>query len=337
MAETFFGNPINQPQAIALFSRGLDSILAIKVLQQQQLAIQGILFTTPFFNAGIRRQENEFIANVKKDYDIPLCVIDISTEFLELLAVPAHGYGKNFNPCIDCKLLMVRSAKTYAAKWGANFIITGEVLGQRPFSQRRDTMRIIERDSETTGILLRPLSAKLLQETIPEREGLVNREKLFDFSGRGRKPQLQLAAELGITNFPTPAGGCLLTDPAYAKRIKTLYGLERRPGTREAEMLKYGRFYHFPPAGFLVVGRNQSENQQLLQLVDKKSIIMRLGKMPGPIGIFTGSEEQMPAAASLLINHSKARNKPDVLISWKQGDHSGSFRQTGVHQKTNFS
>lgn len=337
MAKNFFGGPIPNPQAVALFSRGLDSILAVKVLQQQHLAIQGVFFTTPFFNTGIRRQENEFIAKIAKDYGIPLCVIDISTEFLELLAAPTHGYGKNFNPCIDCKLLMVRSAKTYAAKWGASFIVTGEVLGQRPFSQRRDTMRIIERDSETTGMLLRPLSAKLLTETIVEQEGLVDRTKLFDFSGRGRKPQLRLATELGIANFPTPAGGCLLTDPAYAKRIKTLYADGHRPDSREAEMLKYGRFYHFPPAAFLVIGRNQSENQQLLQLADRKTIIMRLGEMPGPIGIFSGSEEQMPAAASLLIGHSKARNKPDVLISWKQGDRSGSFRQTGVHQETNFS
>jgi tRNA U34 2-thiouridine synthase MnmA/TrmU len=337
MAERFFGSPIPNPQAVALFSRGLDSILAVKILQQQHLAIQGVFFTTPFFNTGIRGQENEFIAKIAKDYGIPLCVIDISTEFLELLAAPAHGYGKNFNPCIDCKLLMVRGAKTYAAKWGASFIVTGEVLGQRPFSQRRDTMRIIERDSETTGMLLRPLSAKLLTETIPEQEGLVDRTKLFDFSGRGRKPQLRLAAELGITNFPTPAGGCLLTDPAYARRIKTLYADEQRPDARGVEMLKYGRFYHFPPAGFLVVGRNQSENQQLLQLADRETIIMRLGEMPGPIGILSGSAEQLPAASSLLINHSKARNNPDVLISWKQGDRSGSFRQTGVHQGTDFS
>ncbi len=331
MAESFFGSPIPNPQAVALFSRGLDSILAVKVLQQQHLAIQGVFFTTPFFNAGIREQENEFIAKIAKEYSIPLCVIDISTKFLELLAAPAHGYGKNFNPCIDCKLLMVRSAKTYAAKWGASFIVTGEVLGQRPFSQRRDTMRIIERDSETTGILLRPLSAKLLTETIPEREGLVDRTKLFDFSGRGRKPQLRLAAELGIANFPTPAGGCLLTDPAYARRIKTLYANEQRPDTRDVEILKYGRFYHFPPASFLVIGRNKSENQQLLQLVSTKSIIMRLGEIPGPIGILiNGSKDQMPAAASLLIRHSKARNKPNVLISWKQGNRSGSFKQPKI-------
>jgi len=330
MAEIFFGNPIPDPQAVALFSRGLDSILAVKIMQQQHIAIQGIFFTTPFFNTGVRGQENEFIAKIAKDYGIPLCVIDLSTKFLELLAAPPHGYGRNFNPCIDCKLLMVRSAKTYAAKWGASFIVTGEVLGQRPFSQRRDTMRIIERDSETTGMLLRPLSAKLLKETIVEHEGLVDRTKLFDFSGRGRKPQLRLAAELGIDTFPTPAGGCLLTDPAYAKRIKTLYADEQHPDARDVEILKYGRFYHFPPAAFLVIGRNQSENQQLLQLVDRKTIIMRLGEIPGPIGIFSGPEEQMPAAASLLIRHSKARNKADVLISWKQGNRSGSFKQPKI-------
>lgn len=327
MAETIFGNPIPHPQAVALFSRGLDSILAIKILQRQNLAIQGIFFTTPFFNTGIRGQEDKFIAKIKKDYNIPLCVIDISTEFLELLAAPPHGYGKNFNPCIDCKLLMVRSAKTYAARWGAGFIVTGEVLGQRPFSQRRDTMRIIERDSETTGILLRPLSAKLLPATIPEQEGLVERTQLYDFSGRGRKPQLRLAAELGIKNFPTPAGGCLLTDPAYARRIEALYANEQQPAARDAELLKYGRFYHFPPTAFLIIGRNQSENQQLLQLADRETIIIRLGEMPGPIGIFSGTREHMPAVAALLIRHSKARNKPDALISWRQGEDSGSFRQ----------
>ncbi len=329
MTQTFFGSPIPHPRAVALFSRGLDSILAVKILQQQNITVQGLFFMSPFFNAGIRGREEDFIAAVKKDYDIPLCVVDIGKEFLELLENPAHGYGKNFNPCIDCKLLMVRKARDYAAQWGAAFIVTGEVLGQRPFSQRRDTMRIIERDSGTTGILLRPLSAKLLPETIPEREGLVNREKLFDFSGRGRKPQMELASRLGISNFPSPAGGCLLTDPAYAQRLKTLYAGgsdNHHPAVKEVEMLKYGRFYHFPPTSFLVVGRNQAENKQLQQLAGGEEIIMRLADMPGPVGILCGAEENMKPAAALIVKHSKARNMDEVLISWSRGKRSGTFK-----------
>ncbi len=327
--EAFFGRPIPHPQAVALFSRGLDSILAVKILQRQGIAVQGILFMTPFFNAGIRERENDFITAVNRDYDIPLCVVDISEEFLELLQAPAHGYGKNFNPCIDCKLLMVRKARDYAAQWGAAFIVTGEVLGQRPFSQRRDTMRIIERDSGTTGILLRPLSARLLPETIPEQEGLVKREELFDFSGRGRKPQMELAARLGISSFPSPAGGCLLTDPAYARRLKTIYADCRdshHPALREVEMLKYGRFYHLPPASFLIVGRKQAENKRLLQLAGDEDVIMRLAAMPGPIGILCGTEDKMKTAAARVVQHSKGKNLDEVLISWSRGSRSGTFK-----------
>ncbi|MBN2332656.1 MAG: thiamine biosynthesis protein [Deltaproteobacteria bacterium] len=334
MTTLIHGIPIANPQAVALFSTGLDSILAVKVLQRQHLAVQGLYFTTPFFNNDIRGREDEFIRLIKQRYRIPLCVVDISSDFLTLLEAPPHGYGKNFNPCIDCKILMVQKAKTYAKQWGAGCIVTGEVLGQRPFSQRRDTMRIIERDSDTDGMLLRPLSARLLKETVAEQTGLVDRTLLYDFSGRGRKQQLMLAAELGITDFPTPAGGCLLTDPAFARRIQSLYAAGHQPAAREVEVLKYGRFYPFAAGTFLAVGRNKNENQQLLSLATAADIILKLVEMPGPVGFFTGDHLQLQQAGALLVQHSKARNQPEVTISWTQGKTSGRFRLSPLRPET---
>ncbi len=325
MTTKIFGTPIASPDAVALFSRGLDSILAIKIIQQQGLAVQGVHFTTPFYNHDSRNRENDFIRQTWKDYGIPLCVVDLSDPFLAMLGRPIHGYGKNFNPCLDCKLLMMRRARELADRWGASFLLTGEVIGQRPFSQRRDTMRIIERDAGVTGILLRPLSAKLLPVTIPEESGLVQRDKLYDFAGRGRKPQLQLARELGVEKFPTPAGGCLLTDPAFSQRVKTLYDSGHQPAAHEIELLKYGRFYHFSGGEFMVIGRKKSENQELLRLAGKEEIIFRLAHRPGPLGIYTGSRDRLPERAPLLVRHSKARAEASVTISWRQGSRTGEF------------
>jgi hypothetical protein len=300
-----FGRPIDRPDVIALFSRGLDSILAARAIQRQGLTVQAVHFITPFFDSGIRGQIAAFCTHILKRYDIPVVVIDLSKEFLQMLANPPHGYGKHFNPCVDCKLMMLQAAKILAAEWGARGIVTGEVLGQRPFSQRRDTMRIIERDSGSEGLLLRPLSALLLPETEMEKSGLIDREQLFGFSGRGRKAQMKLAAEWGITDYPTPAGGCLLTDPAFAARVRELYTGGRVPAEVEIELLKFGRFHSLMPAGFIIIGRNRGENQRLEALADDRVRLLRLADLPGPLAamVYTGiqSEPQPDHSAALGV------------------------------------
>ncbi|MEA3332603.1 MAG: hypothetical protein U9Q58_03285 [Pseudomonadota bacterium] len=315
-----------KPQVIALFSQGLDSILAIKLIQQQGLKVQALKFITPFFGYEIKGREAELCDQVKATYAIDLSIIDLTDDYLRMLAAPQYGYGKNFNPCLDCKIMMLSRARTLAATWQATCIVTGEVVGQRPFSQRRDTMRRIEKLSLTKGLLLRPLSAKLLAPTKAEELGLIDREQLFDFSGRGRKPQIALAEKMKISNYPTPAGGCLLTDPGFAKRVKTLYQEDIIPTTSDLNLLKFGRFYPLAKASdFIIVGRHRDDNQQLLKTADHNCFILHLSEMAGPVAILKGDKKELPLAAEKLRLHSKAKNLNSVKVEWRKGKESGNL------------
>ncbi|MGB6371043.1 MAG: tRNA 4-thiouridine(8) synthase ThiI, partial [Atribacterota bacterium] len=209
----------NKIKAVALFSGGLDSILAVKLIQEQGIEVRGVNFKTPFFVL-----DKTFAAI--KNLDINLEIIDITEELLKILKKPKYGFGKNMNPCIDCHALMFKKAGEYMNKIGASFILSGEVLGERPMSQNRNSLSIIERESGFEGKILRPLSALLLMETIPEKGGLVDRNKLLDISGRSRKRQMKLADEMGIKDYPSPAGGCKLTEPAFSKRLRDLFTQE---------------------------------------------------------------------------------------------------------------
>ena len=315
-----------KPQVVALFSQGLDSILAIKIIQQQGLKVQAIKFITPFFGYDIKGREAEFCDQIKASYAINLSIIDLTDDYLRMLGTPQYGYGKNFNPCLDCKIMMLSQARTLAETWQASSIITGEVVGQRPFSQRRDTMRRIEKLSRTEGLLLRPLSAKLLAPTKAEELGLIDRTQLCDFSGRGRKPQIALAEKLKITDYPTPAGGCLLTDPGFAKRVKTLYQGTTIPTANDLNLLKFGRFYPLGNASeFVIVGRNHEDNQQLLKTADSNCFILRLAEMAGPIAILKGGKDYLAFAAEKLCLHSKAKNLSSVKVEWRRGSESGGL------------
>ncbi|MCD6534886.1 MAG: hypothetical protein J7L25_12570 [Deltaproteobacteria bacterium] len=315
-----------KPQVIALFSQGLDSILAIKIIQQQGLKVHAIKFITPFFGYEIKGHEAKFCDQVKSTYAIDLSIIDLTDDYLHMLAAPQYGYGKNFNPCLDCKIMMLSQARILAETWQAASIVTGEVVGQRPFSQRRDTMRRIEKLSLTEGLLLRPLSAKLLTPTKAEESGLIDREQLFDFSGRGRKPQIALAEKMKLTNYPTPAGGCLLTDPGFAKRVKTLYQEAEIPTATDLNLLKFGRFYPLDKASdFIIIGRHHDDNQQLLKTADHNYFILHLADMAGPIAILKGNKKELPLAAEKLRRHSKAKNLRSVKVEWRHGSESGSL------------
>lgn len=320
-----------EPEIIALFSQGLDSILAIKIIQQQKLKVRALKFITPFFGSEIKDDAAGYCRKMRESYGIELEIIDLTDDYLKMLAAPEYGYGKNFNPCLDCKIMMLSRARSRAEELKAKAIITGEVVGQRPFSQRRDTMRRIEKLSRTEGLLLRPLSAKLLTPTEAETSGLIDREKLFDFSGRGRKPQMALAEKLNIKDYPTPAGGCLLTDPGFGKRVRTLYEKNHIPTAADLELLKFGRFY---PLGngneFIIVGRHRLDNQALLKIASAGYYILQLAEMAGPVTILKGPKEKLPAAAAKLFRHSKAKSLPEIRVKWRSGADSGTF--TAINQ-----
>ncbi len=264
-------------KAVALFSGGLDSILAVKLIQEQGIEVKGVNFKTPFFGL-----DKTFLA--AKSLDMGLEIIDITQELLEILRNPKHGLGKNMNPCIDCHTLMFKKAGEYMTKIGASFILSGEVIGERPMSQNRNSLSIIERESRYKGRILRPLSALLLAETIPEKEGLVDRNKLLDISGRSRKRQMELAAKMGIGDYPSPAGGCKLTEPAFSKRLRDLFTQDVF-SLEDIELLKLGRHFRLSTNIKLVVGRNKEENEQLQNFFQDGDFLFKAKNLKGPVSL----------------------------------------------------
>lgn len=268
-------------KAVALFSGGLDSILVVKLIQEQGIEVKGVNFKTPFFGL-----DGSFV--ITKDLEINLEIIDITEELLKILKKPKYGFGKNMNPCIDCHALMFKKAGEYMTKIGASFILSGEVLGERPMSQNRNSLSIIERESGFKGRILRPLSALLLAETIPEKEGLVDRNKLLDISGRSRKRQMELVAKMGISNYPSPAGGCKLTEPAFSKRLRDLFTQESF-SLEEIELLKLGRHFRLSKGIKLVVGRNKEENEQLQNFFQDGDFLFKAKNLKGPVSLLKKS------------------------------------------------
>ena len=305
-------------RAFSLLSGGLDSLLATRLIMDQGIEVIALHFITPFFGYGQKGREAQFEERLRRLYGIQARVIDVSEEYFPILRNPRYGYGKNFNPCIDCKILLFSKARTIMEAEKADFLVTGEVLGQRPMSQRRDTLRIVERDSGTDGILLRPLSAKNLKPTHPELAGLVDREKLFGFTGRSRKPQIKLAKELGLHHYPSPAGGCLLTDPVLAGRIRKYFNQFPEITVNEILLLQVGRHFQLPDGGHLVVGRRDEENQKLIDLWQERDGLLRVLEIPGPLGLIKGEtgEEGLRMAAAIVARYSKAKEREIVEIQY---------------------
>jgi tRNA-specific 2-thiouridylase len=306
--------------ALSLFSGGLDSILATRVIADQGIKVIAIKFVSPFFDYDILDDLDGYKREVKAKYGIDVLVEDISKQYLELLHNPAHGFGKNFNPCIDCKIFMFTRAREMMAELGASFLVTGEVVGQRPMSQRRDTLNVIERDSGSRTILLRPLSAKLMNETEAELQGLVDREKLLDFSGRGRSRQIALAKDFGIAEFPAPAGGCRLADPILSKRIEQIYSGNfvvdpAAISTIDILCLMVGRQFLLPGGGWLVLGRDEGENDRITALRQSGDILLAMEEHPGPTALLRLSDtlyddkaklqSDIELAAGLVVRYGK--------------------------------
>jgi len=316
-------------KAIALLSGGLDSTLAARVMMEQGLELEALNFMTVFCTCTNRGATCLASQKAVETLGIPLRVFNVSEEYLSVVKHPKHGYGSNMNPCIDCRIFMLKRAKAYMEASGAAFIVTGEVLGQRPMSQRRDAMRLIEKEAGLEGLILRPLSAKGLPVTIPEKEGWVDREKLLKIQGRSRKPQIELAGHYGIHDYPCPAGGCLLTDPGFAKRIKDLMAHNPDFSLNDVHLLKMGRHFRFSHGVKLIVGRNEEENQKIQTFAQGEDILLKVSSFPGPLSLLRGKLEQedLEKAAAITAHYSKAKDSMDIEVTYRsgEGDHCHSL------------
>jgi len=309
-------------KAIALLSGGLDSTLAARILMEQGIELEALNFLTVFCTCTNRGETCLASQKAVDTLGIPLKVINVSEEYLDVVKHPKHGYGSHMNPCIDCRIFMLKRAKVYMERVDASFIVTGEVLGQRPMSQRRDAMRLIEKEAGLEGFILRPLSAQFLPVTVPEKEGWVDREKLLNIQGRSRKPQIKLADQFGIRDYPCPAGGCLLTDPGFARRMKDLIHHNPNFSLNDVHLLKVGRHFRFSPRLKLVVGRNEEENQKIQTFSQEGDILLKISRFPGPLSLLRGdvNEREMERAAGIAAHYSKAKHLEKVEVVYKKGE-----------------
>ena len=306
------------PHAFALFSGGLDSILAARLILEQGLVVRCLHFVTPFFG------KPQLIPHWEKIYGLEIEAVDISDAFVRLLrARPEHGFGKVMNPCVDCKILMMRTAREIMRERGASFLISGEVLGQRPMSQRRDTLNVIRRDAEVKEALLRPLCAQHLDPTAAELSGLVDRSRLLGLFGRGRKGQMELAERMGLTEIPTPAGGCKLAEKENARRYWPVLTLLEEPTAEDFHLSNIGRQY-WADGHWLSMGRNEADNAELERLVRPGDAILRVRDFPSPFAlarqIRPWDAAVLQDAASLVASYSPkgvraAETSPDGTVA----------------------
>lgn len=304
-------------KAIALYSGGLDSTLAVLLIQKQNIDVTAVTFLTNFgCDAGDTSSCSRNPAPAAAQFGFTLKLCHLGEKFTDIVKNPRFGHGKNMNPCIDCRILMLREAGELMKLIGADFVITGEVLGQRPMSQRRDTLHIIDRESGLKGRIVRPLSAKILPITIPEQEGLINREELRGFSGRSRKPQMALANEFGLTEYATPAGGCLLTDPIYSRRLRDLLHATPNPDPADLALLRVGRHFRMSAHSKIIVGRNERENMQITQARRTTDILMHVPGVGSPFVLLSGSDARLflDTAASLCARYSDAKHCSEVTV-----------------------
>ena len=288
---------------IGLLSGGLDSMLAICVLREQDIHVEAVAFTTPFFGSSNARKAAQLL-------NVSLHVLDITAIHLDMVKNPKYGYGSQMNPCIDCHALMFRQAGELLKNLGADFLFSGEVLGERPMSQNKNSLKTVARESGFEEFIIRPLSAKLLPVTKPEEEGKVDRERLLDIAGRSRKRQFELARHYGIREFPEPAGGCRLTEPNFSKRFKDLMHHQRDFSVRDIELLKVGRHFRLHEHTKCIVGRNEQENNRIEELQQRGDIFITSEDIPGPAVLIpapaVNDRELLMLAASICVRYSDA-------------------------------
>jgi tRNA U34 2-thiouridine synthase MnmA/TrmU len=320
---------LKKVRALGLCSGGLDSMLSALLLRKQGIDVQWVTFETPFFSSAKAKQASKITR-------IPLMVENITPAYIEMLKNPHCGYGKNMNPCMDCHALMFNLAGGIMNEKGLDFLFSGEVLGQRPMSQTMSSLRYVEKQSGFDGYILRPLSAKRLPVTIPEQQGWVNRDLLLEITGRSRKPQIKLAKEFGISKFPAPAGGCLLTDKGFASRLKDLFEHQDTYAERELYLLRHGRHLRLNHATKIVVGRTEKDNENIKKFYDPDvDAMIKVKQIPGPIVLIPndGGNEARMLAASICVGYSKAPEITPIDVSVTTPKGNETVRVIGVPPK----
>ncbi len=315
-------------KTIGLLSGGLDSTLALKLMIEQGLEVVAFNLKTIFCTCDHGGNGcASFSHKVAAEFGVQLKSMGAGSEYIELVKKPKFGRGSNMNPCIDCRIFLFLKARELMNELDAQFIFTGEVLGQRPMSQHRKALFLIEKEAGVEGLILRPLSAHYLPLTVPELRGWVDRSRLLAFQGRTRRPQMDLAAKYGITDYPCPAGGCLLTDPGFAARLRDLFdhGIS---AMNDILLLKLGRHFRLAPATKLIVGRNERENHTIANLVQPDDILLEVEDVGSPLVIMRGQEHQelLALAASICKRYSDAREAATASVKiWQAGSASASY------------
>jgi len=309
-------------KVVALLSGGLDSQLAIKMMQEQGFDVSAVAIKTPFCDFDCGRGCGFEIRERADDLNVNLKTVYLGDEYIEMLKHPKHGIGAGFNPCIDCRSMMFDAAKKHMEEIGAEFIISGEVLGQRPMSQHAPALRTIENESNLVGKIVRPLSAALLPETDPEKDGLIKRENLGMIRGRTRRNQLDMAKKYGIENPPNAGGGCLLTEPQFGIKAKDLFSHTENPTINDIDLLKIGRHFRLDEETKFIVGRNKDENEMIKAIALPGDILLEAKDFVGPVSILRGSnaKKHLKFASSVTLRYSDAPNNEQAIVSIKNND-----------------
>ena len=310
-------------KAIALFSGGLDSTLAMKLMIDQGIEVLAVNISTGF---GSTKDRLSHMQSMCDQVGAELKVVDIQSEYLQdVLFDPKHGYGKNFNPCIDCHAKMFSVAKRIMEAEGASFLVSGEVMGQRPMSQNKDALQTVLNESNCDGLLLRPMSAKMLAPTIAEDNGWVDREKLEGITGRSRDRQLELAKEIGLEDFESPGGGCLLTDENFSKKMFDIVKHDTFE-VRDIPVMKFGRHLRISDVAKLVVGRNKEENEHLQNIDNDKYYHIKTVGLPGPHALLSKSatDEDKELATKIVLTYCKTSTESEYTLSYDDEEVKGS-------------
>ncbi|MHB8108991.1 MAG: hypothetical protein ACYDHW_03035 [Syntrophorhabdaceae bacterium] len=311
-----------EKRAISLISGGLDSAVATKLIIDQGIEVIGLHFTS-LFGSKKDRQRGHKAIETAKELGIQMMTKDKGDEYLELIKNPRYGYGKNMNPCIDCRIYMLKLTRELLGQLNASFVVTGEVLGQRPMSQRRHTIELIEKRSELKGLIVRPLSAKLFPPTIPELEGILDREKLLAVSGRGRQTQYGLVDQYRLTQFDLPGGGCLLTDPIFARKFRDLMATDPNYTKKDIELLAIGRHFRVSSSAKFIVARNEREVELLEAFTGENYMKFDPINFRGPCGILKADspDESTLLLSARIIGRYGKDLPPDPRIEITNGTH----------------